>query len=149
MGKRRKNRSTRDVPELPAWYADVHKEEFAGREIYDFLNRDLPGHWVSVDESIDGGAWQHRVAPLQVIATIELAPDRSRWLHVSVIHRERIPTYGELAKVKREFIGDGRGAIMVFPPQSEHVNIHPNCLHLYRPLSEWPLPDFTHGLESI
>ena len=49
----------------------------------------------------------------------------------------------DLKEVKRVFVGEDKKAIMVFPPESEHVNIHPNCLHLYAPLGEDPLPDFS------
>jgi hypothetical protein len=45
--------------------------------------------------------------------------------------------------VKRIFIGNDRLALQVFAPKSEHVNYHPNTLHLWAPLSgERPIPDF-------
>ena len=53
------------------------------------------------------------------------------WLHVSVSHREHIPTYAEFVGVKAIFVGRDRQALQIFPAQAEHVNIHPRCLHLW------------------
>jgi hypothetical protein len=33
--------------------------------------------------------------------------------------------------VKAIFIGRDKEALQVLPPESEHVNIHPNCMHLW------------------
>jgi len=64
------------------------------------------------------------------------------WLHVSVSHKNRMPTYEELSEIKLIFIGNERKAIQVFPAAAEHYNRHPNCLHLFAPLERDPLPDF-------
>ena len=53
------------------------------------------------------------------------------WLHVSLSHPEKIPSYMDVAEVKRIFVGKDRQAIQVFPKESEHVNLHPRCLHLW------------------
>lgn len=57
--------------------------------------------------------------------------DGSWWLHVSIAHPEKIPSYTELADVKRIFVGKDRQALQIFPAASEHVNIHPRALHLW------------------
>ena len=94
---------------------------------------------------------------LQVIAG-DPAP-RSGWEHVSVIAsskkdgtlRERTPTWNEMCYVKSLFWNDDECVAQFHPPNSEYVNHHPNCLHLWRPTqSELPrppdLPHFTrHG----
>lgn len=57
--------------------------------------------------------------------------DGEWWLHVSIAHPEKLPTYFDLTEVKRIFIGSDRQAIQVFPAETEHVNIHPRALHLW------------------
>lgn len=81
---------------------------------------------------------------LQVIASAATMRDGREWLHVSFSRRSRLPTYADLQLVKREFIGSDRKAIMVFPEEKHHVNIHPNCLHLWYSADN-PLPEFSVG----
>lgn len=66
------------------------------------------------------------------------------WLHVSVSRAKYIPSYQDLADVKRVFVGEARQAVQVFPPRERHVNIHPYCLHLWACLEPEGdgLPDF-------
>lgn len=81
----------------------------------------------------------------KVIVSCAKRPDdgNKRWLHVTVSHPHRMPTYKELTEVKRLFIGKDRKAIMVFPEQENHVNIHETCLHLWCCLDEWGIPEFS------
>ncbi|MCM1532750.1 MAG: hypothetical protein NC114_10840 [Ruminococcus flavefaciens] len=51
--------------------------------------------------------------------------------HVSCSFRNRIPNWNELHGVKNLFIGKDRTAFIFFPPESEYLNLHPNCLHLW------------------
>lgn len=66
--------------------------------------------------------------PLVVIASSALG-----WDHVSVSRRNRIPNQTELDYVYRTFFEPGETAVQYFVPRDEHVNIHPHCLHLWRP----------------
>ena len=68
--------------------------------------------------------------------------DGKRWLHVSIAHARRMPTWDELREVKDWLIGRDRRAIQVLPAAAEHVNIHPFCLHLWSCLDGDGLPDF-------
>lgn len=79
---------------------------------------------------------------LSAIVTTSVERDKNVWLHVSVAHPSRLPTYVELQEVKDVFIGQNKKAIQVFPPRNEHVNLHPYCLHLWCCLSANPIPDF-------
>lgn len=56
-----------------------------------------------------------------------------RWDHVSVSRRDRMPTWDEMEKVKREFFKDTETAMQLHVPPTHHINVHPNCLHLWRP----------------
>lgn len=75
--------------------------------------------------------------------------DGERWLHVAVSRPSGLPSYADLAQVKRTFIGPDRYAYQVFAPDSDHVNLY-EVLHLWSCLDRpRALPDFTHGFETI
>lgn len=78
---------------------------------------------------------------MHIIATVALEDDDTLWLHVS-FSRDRMPDYSDITFIKQQFFGDHFKAIMVFPAKNEHVNIHPNCLHLWSNLESDILPDF-------
>lgn len=79
---------------------------------------------------------------LQIIASAGEYDDGREWLHISVSRKSRIPSYEEMARVKRDFIGDDKKAVFVLPEKKNHVNIHENCLHLFYS-AENPLPEFS------
>ncbi len=60
------------------------------------------------------------------------------WEHVSVSLKKRLPTWDELKFIKLLFWDAEDEVIQFFPPQSEYVNLHENCLHLWRPRCELP-----------
>lgn len=73
-----------------------------------------------------GGAF--RLGDLLVIASwVE------GWDHVSVSRRDRCPTWEEMERVKRAFFRDDETAMQLHVPPRDHINIHPYCLHLWRP----------------
>lgn len=108
-----------------------------------------PPGWHLTQPGQDGGMWDNHRKLLRVVASIGKELDGHQWLHISVSHRRRVPTYDEICYVKRHWAGDDRKCVMVFPAKSEHVNIHPYCLHLWCCVDGDPLPDFTHGLGTI
>jgi hypothetical protein len=61
------------------------------------------------------------------------------WEHVSVSRHDRPPTWAEMDKVKRLFWKDDEAVMQLHVPRSQHINVHPNCLHLWRPI-EMPIP---------
>ena len=75
--------------------------------------------------------------------------DGEKWLHVSLARKHKMPSYEDIAIVKRAFIGDDKKAIMVFPERKYHVNIHNFCLHLWHCVDGDELPEFSHGLGTI
>jgi len=102
----------------------------------------LPKGWRQVNAVV----YQHR-SGLKVIRTSALERDGDYWLHVSISagHGSRMPTYDEMVSVKEIFIGTAELALQVFPPRAEHVNDHPNVLHLWHCLDRRPTPDFRRG----
>lgn len=55
------------------------------------------------------------------------------WDHVSVSRSSRCPNWIELEFVKRKFFNDDETAMQLHIPSSEHINLHPHTLHLWRP----------------
>lgn len=71
---------------------------------------------------------EYSAAPLKVIAS-----DGEGWEHVSVSLPTRCPTWAEMAFIKSLF-WDGTDCVVQFhPPETEYVNNHPFCLHLWKP----------------
>jgi len=71
------------------------------------------------------------------------ASDGMGWEHVSVtINRKRTPPWEIMAHVKDIFWDKEDTVIQFHPPESQYVNYHSLCLHLWRPIGiEIPLPD--------
>lgn len=73
---------------------------------------------------------------LRVIATTG-----EGWDHVSVSLPNRCPIWGEMERIKRMFFQDHEVAMQLHVASKDHVNVHPYCLHLWRPIDkEIPLP---------
>jgi len=102
-----------------------------------------------VKKTDDGYHVARRIDQLSVIVTEAVELDGKWWRHVSVAKPDRLPTYTEMVAVKEAFIGADRKALSVLPARSEHVNLHPFCLHLWWCCDGDPLPDFTAGTGSI
>lgn len=113
--------------------------------------RILPPSWREVERDHSGSAkYVNPAARLACILSCDVEDDGRAWLHLSVSHATRIPTWGELRIAKEQFLGD-REAYQVLPPRARYVNIHNNVLHLFALLDESAsaLPDFTGGTGSL
>jgi hypothetical protein len=64
----------------------------------------------------------------------------SGWEHVSASLEFRAPFWFEMCCIKELFWEDEEAVLQFHPPKSEYVNYHPNCLHLWKPLSGITLP---------
>lgn len=63
------------------------------------------------------------------------------WEHVSVSLQARCPTWREMDFIKNIFWRDDETVIQFHVPKAEHVNYHPYCLHLWKPIGvEIPRP---------
>lgn len=74
-----------------------------------------------------------------------IASDGLGWEHVSVHarrgERTRTPTWKEMAFIKRLCLDAEDVVMQLHPRESEYVNLHPHCLHLWRPTgAEIPTP---------
>jgi hypothetical protein len=100
------------------------------------------------------GRPDHRVGDTRVIVTVApyaddgTNPDGApEWVHASISHHDRTPTYAELAALHAAAFGPAGRSHLVFVPEDEHINIHPHALHLWGRLDGTRLlPDFgVHG----
>lgn len=100
----------------------VKKGKFKGQQLAVINRHDIAGN---------NGVFEIRTIkfkhPLQVIAS-----DGDGWEHVSVSLPNRCPTWDEMTFIKSLFWDDTDLVIQYHPPKSNHVNIHPYCLHLWR-----------------
>lgn len=131
--------------------------------LYDFRNAPEPDGFQRVVDGEDGATFIDRAEGLSVICSIAFEEDGRHWMHVSVARPDRMPTWEEYVRVKEAFVGVERFAYQVVPPRSEHVNIHPFCLHMFALVNDHrdkavaiaggekgqALPDFTRGRRSL
>jgi hypothetical protein len=59
-----------------------------------------------------------------------------RWEHVSVSLPKRCPNWLEMSHIKKVFWDDNETVMQLHVPESEHINCHPYCLHLWRPIDQ-------------
>lgn len=63
------------------------------------------------------------------------------WEHVSVSCKNRCPNWKEMHFVKQIFWSDVEAVMQIHPPESDYVDCHPHCLHMWRPIhTEIPRP---------
>jgi len=77
---------------------------------------------------------------LKIIASDGTLSESAGWEHVSVSTRRRVPNWTEMCCVKALFWSAEETVIQLHPPQSEYINNHPFCLHLWKPPYALALP---------
>lgn len=89
-------------------------------------------------EGADGGAFKipFEGRSLYVIASIGMG-----WDHVSVSLEQRCPNWREMSYIKNLFWNDEEVVMQLHVAKKDHINLHPFCLHLWKPHDkEIPLP---------
>jgi len=102
------------------------------------ISAELPRRWQRVFNPWLSGTFNVYVdrSGLTVLESIDTLADGTELLHVSVSHKDRLPSWNDLKTVKRIFFGAEGDAWQRLPPESEYVNLHKNCLHLWGRLRE-------------
>lgn len=80
----------------------------------------------------DGGAFRVK-SPTDGATLTVIASFGGEWDHVSVSHPRRIPNWIEMSHIKRIFFDADEVVMQLHPAESDYVNNHPRCLHLWRP----------------
>jgi len=84
-----------------------------------------------------GGCFRVPLAPGVELAVI--ASSLGGWDHLSVSTPHRCPTWAEMEHVKRLFFRPDEVAMQLHVATTDHISIHPNCLHIWRP-HDVPIP---------
>lgn len=117
--------------------------------MFERLPRVVPASWRQIERRGDGVMYLQSLTHLSLIVSGE-EHDGRRWIHLSMAHPDRMPTWPELVDAKEIFLGREEYAAQVIPPRSQYVNQHPFCLHLFAAADgPWPLPDFTGGKGTL
>ena len=103
---------------------------------------DIKNTYILWHEKQDGYAFVNKAIGITVIITGEVHNNK-KWLHVSFSRKSRMPDYNDISRIKKDFFGDNRKVIMIFPEKENHVNIHPYCLHLFHCIDGDGLPEFS------
>lgn len=112
--------------------------------LHESIRRVYPEGWRIVQPWGDGYGLEER-SGLRVLVSTAPYEDRE-WMHVSLSRKDRLPSYADLQYVKEVVIGNDRWAAQLFPPRTDHVNLHQFCLHLWVPLDgALPWPNFGAG----
>ena len=78
-----------------------------------------------------------------IVILVSHNDDEGGW-HLSMSHKNTMPTYEEMKDFRYKFLPNGINACEIFPPREKFVNIHPFCRHL------WEMPkDDIHREEFI
>ena len=82
---------------------------------------------------------------------IVVASNQLGWDHVSVSHRKRVPNWYEMEQIKSMFFEDDETCMQLHVPATDHINNHPNVLHLWRPknVAIPRPPSIMVGLEGV
>jgi hypothetical protein len=99
----------------------------------------------AIEQDDDGGAfliaYRRPRSGIRVQLRV-IASHGMGWDHVSVSLGHRCPTWEEMSFIKRLFFLPDEVVMQLHVAESSHINIHPHCLHLWRPQhAEIPLPD--------
>lgn len=83
-----------------------------------------------------------------------IASDGMLWQHVSVsfpMKKTCVPSWDLMCRIKDLFWEPEDVVVQYHPPKSKHINNHPGCLHLWRPLDKTlPLPPgFMVGMPGV
>ena len=81
-----------------------------------------------------------------------IAVSTQGWEHVSVSipSEKRTPTWEEMCYIKSLFWQEEDAVVQLHPPKSQYVDMHPYCLHLWRPTEAGSsLPDPLANLWTV
>ena len=84
------------------------------------------------------------VVPCGVFKLRVIASRGGGWDHVSVSLAERTPTWAEMEFIRKLLFLHDEVVVQFHVPETHHINIHPNTLHMWRPFGKpYKLPPST------
>jgi hypothetical protein len=80
-------------------------------------------------------------SPIDRVPMLCIVSSGEGWDHVSVSRANRCPNWPEMEHVKRMFFKEDEVCMQLHVATADHISIHPNCLHIWRPTDQAiPLP---------
>lgn len=106
-----------------------------------YLSRPIPFDWVITQIKDNCASYRNLLSMLIVRESVHEEQNGERWLHVSISHAARMPTWGELQTVKSIWIGD-RTAYHVLPRRVKFTEDADDAytIHIWCPLDSDPFP---------
>lgn len=106
-----------------------------GRTLRKAIGYDLSK--VAIDKAtknsfLASGGWRHEPSRFVVSAGIE---DTGKWgplLHVSMSYPDHDPTWAEIKMIRAYFFPPDMDCGMVLPRESDYVNFHKHCFHVWQ-----------------
>ena len=86
-----------------------------------------------VQTSADGGSGFLQLGKRIADSAVVVWSFGGGWDHVSVSYSNRCPTWDEMCRVKEIFFEPEECCVEYHPAESDYVNVHPYCLHIWRP----------------
>lgn len=89
------------------------------------------GLFASTEADGNNGAF---LIPYQSFILTVISGVGEGWEHVSVSLPNRTPNWYEMCFIKDLFWDKEETVVQFHPPESQYVNNHENCLHLWKPI---------------
>lgn len=86
-----------------------------------------------------------RAPKARVMLSVDEIECGQQWLHLSVSHPHKNPSWHTIKEVKELFMPKDKYAIQMIAPKSEHINIHEHCFHLWMRLDGPTISDEIKG----
>ena len=83
------------------------------------------------EESDEYGYYSTGVFRVGDMALIVSHSEKEGGWHLSMSHKNKLPTYEEMKDFRYKFLPNGINVCEIFPPREKFVNIHPFCRHLW------------------
>ena len=91
---------------------------------------ETPSGWRVVAKAEDGVFWRVP-GGLHAMVSTAVEDDGRLWIHMSMSHKSRMPTWPELVKMRDALVGTDVECYQVLPPADRYVNLNPHVLHLW------------------
>jgi hypothetical protein len=95
--------------------------------------KEPPAPWSEFSAELMIG-YYHPIMELSVLLSVDTLENNERYLHISASFPSHAPTYSDLRDIKNIFIGKEAEAFQVLPKESEYINVHPYCMHIWHKL---------------
>jgi hypothetical protein len=74
---------------------------------------------------------------LAVLASSDVTPRWGALLHVSLSYADHDPTWEDIKLVRGVFFPADGDAMIMLPRQSDYINVHAHCFHLWQTPERW------------